>query len=97
MPDDPWFEEIDDFQWIWMFYSWLQDKKEQHEMFHDYGTFVGSFSNPEMAKKIWAEKNPQFSSTEEEFNESSRYVLEVGKEQTRKRHRRHRNRKVLNR
>jgi len=82
-----------------MFHSWMADKQEQHEMYHDYGTFVGAFSNPDMAQKIWDSKDPQYSSTDEEFDESSRNVMEIGKQlatASRPKHRRHRRRKVLN-
>jgi len=67
-------------------------------MFHDYGTFVGSFFNQEMAKQIWNSKNPQFTSTDEEYEQSAKNVLEVGKQvsQTSKHRRHRRNMKVLN-
>jgi len=67
-------------------------------MYHDYGTFVGSFSNPEMAQRIWDSKNPKFVSTDEEFEESTKNVMEIGKQlaASQPKHRRHRRRKVLN-
>lgn len=82
---------------MWMFYSWIADKKETHELFKDYGTYVGSFSNPEMAKQVWNSQNPQYSSTDEEYEQSIKNVQELDKQlaQTTK-HRRHRRMKVLN-
>ena len=78
-----------------MFYSWVADKEQQHEMYHDYGTFIGGFSNPEMAKQIWDAKNPKFASTDEEFEKSSLEVIEIGKRlQQKPKHRR--KRRVLN-
>ena len=98
LPSDDWFEEIDEFEWLWMFYSWLEDQHELHEMYHDYGTFIGSFSNGEMAKKVWNLKNPSFASTDEEFEQSwGNIVDDVNKtDENYSKHRRHRKRKVLN-
>jgi len=98
LPDDEWFEEIDEWQWLWMYQSWIEDLKEKHEFCHDYSTFLGSFTNPDMARKIWESKNPTHYSSEEEFDESTKHVMEVSrqiKEQEKRKVKRRRKKKVI--
>jgi hypothetical protein len=78
MPDDPWFDELDPMLKIYMYQHWIQDYEEKNEFAKSYATFVGSFYNPEMARQIMDSEAPEnvTESSEEEFDESTRWVLE---------------------
>lgn len=68
---------MDEFTWVWMYQSWLQDLQEMHKTYKDYALFVGAFSNPEMAKNISRQDN-KFESSDEEFEETFEAIKEVG-------------------
>lgn len=76
-PDDPWFEKIDPVKWLWMYRSWLEDLVEKHKFAKDYSILTGSFSNLEMAQNMIGADNPDFQSTEEDFDKSTQMVLEA--------------------
>ncbi len=60
-----------------MYYeSFLADLEEQHEFARNYAILTGSFTNMEMAQRIVSEENPDYESTEEDFDESISMVLE---------------------
>lgn len=60
---------------LWMFHSWCQDQADKNEFAKSFSIFLGSFFNPEAAKKM-VEDNNNISSTEEDFEESIRWVKE---------------------
>lgn len=43
---------MDEITLHWYFHSWIQDQEEEVEKMKDFGCFVGSFTNSEMARKI---------------------------------------------
>lgn len=51
-PDSEYYEKMNPFLRLWMYYNWRQDQVEKHEFTKDYSTFIGSFFNPEAAHKI---------------------------------------------
>lgn len=59
--------------------NWIQDLEDKHEFATDYSIFTGSFSNPEMARKMINSRNPTHELSDEEFEESTRKMLEQGK------------------
>src|SRR5690606_34065202 len=65
-PDDPYFEEMNEWMWMWMYQSWLQDQEDEFKKLKDFSTFVGSFSNPEMAQNIIKRDNPDHIATEQD-------------------------------
>ena len=65
---------MDEYVWVWMYQSWIQDQEDQHKMFKDYSTFLGSFYNPEMAQQIVKDDEPDHSSDEEDFEKSIEMV-----------------------
>lgn len=67
---------MDPVQKMWMFYNWFGDQKDTSEVAKNHAYLVGSFYNPESVKKLLDQENGSFVSTEEEFEESSRMVLE---------------------
>ncbi len=62
-----------------MYLNWLRDAEEKHEFATDYSIFTGSFSNAEMAKKMINSRNPTHETSDEEFEESTRKLLEQRK------------------
>ena len=60
---------------MWLFQHWLADQKEDAELAKNHAYLIGSFSNPEAVKNMLDTGNVHTSS-EEEFEESSKIVLE---------------------
>lgn len=93
-PDDPWFENIGPVKWLWMYRSWLEDLIEKHKFAKDYSTLIGSFSNLEMAQSMVSAENPDYASSEEDFDKSIDMVKSSSVEQRKKSlHRRKRRRR----
>lgn len=76
-PDDPYFEEMDEWTWAWLYQSWIQDQEEEFNKYKDFSLFVGSFSNPEMAQTIARRDNPEYQVSDEDFNKSVKVLEEV--------------------
>lgn len=76
MPDDPFINEMDPVQKIWMFYNWFADQKDIVEVAKNQAYLIGSFHNPEAVKKLLDQENNSHISSDEEFDETSRMVLE---------------------
>lgn len=57
-----------------MFHSWLADQEEKMEFAKAYSILIGSFSNPEMARKMSESK--KFESSEEDFEKSIQMMLD---------------------
>lgn len=53
-----------------MYQSWIQDQEDLHKLCKDYALFVGAFSNPKMAHDISKKDNPDFVSSEEDYQKS---------------------------
>ncbi|KKN61313.1 hypothetical protein LCGC14_0523040 [marine sediment metagenome] len=98
-PDDDWFENLSPMKRLWMYESWCQDLEDKNEFAKSFSIFLGSFSNPEAAQQMLKKDNPDYGSTDEDFEESTRMVLadrERQKEKTRPKRRRKRRRSVVN-
>lgn len=65
---------MDPIQRLWLFQNWLADQKEKAELAKNQAYLIGSFSNPEAVKSMF--DGETHISSEEEFEESSRMVLE---------------------
>lgn len=72
--DDEWFENIEPLKWNLMFQNWLVDQEEKMEFARAYSILIGSFANPEMARKMSEAKI--ISSSDEDFDKSMEMVLE---------------------
>ena len=75
-----------------MYNSWLEDLQEKHKTYKDYALFLGAFSNWEMANKISKKDNPDFQSSDEEFEAAFDRVVKSneGSEKEKTIHRRRR-------
>ena len=67
---------MDPFMEMWLFESWLQDLQDKNEFAKSYAILSGSFANPEMARNMIQKENPTYMSSDEDFEESTRWVLE---------------------
>lgn len=86
--DDPWFDEIDPILKIYMYEHWCKDKEEAFEMARSQSILIGSFSNPAAAKDMLKTENPDFQSSDEDFERSLQLIEESKKQIKRKRQKR---------
>lgn len=93
-PDDPWFENMSPIKKLWMYESWRADLADQHEFARSYSIFTGSFYNMELAQRLISAENPDYKSTEEDFEQTVRMVEESFKKP--KQVKRRRRRRVVN-
>jgi len=71
---DPIIQEMDDITRLWYHASWQEDELEEIKKMKNFGCFVGSFWNADMAKKIQDGDNNKHELNEEEFDRASEYV-----------------------
>lgn len=55
--------------------SWIEDQNQKHKFARDYAIFTGSFTNPEAAKKMHKNDDPDYALSEEEWEESWQRVV----------------------
>jgi len=80
---DPVIKDMDDITKQWYFYNWLEDQNEEGKKMKDFGCFVGSFTNAEMARKIHGDADKKYELDDEEFEKSLEYVEKSIKESDR--------------
>jgi len=68
LPNDPFFEEMDPMVKLWLYESWSYEYEQKINQDRALGILIGSFTNPEAAKKLSGKLNPQFSVEEEEVD-----------------------------
>lgn len=61
-----------------MFNHWIEDQKDKVELAKNHAYLIGSFTNPDAVKHLLDDGN-KHSSTDEEFDESTRMVMEANK------------------
>lgn len=76
-----------------MYESWCRDQEEENEFAKSYAILTGSASNPEWARRIIKSENPDFESSEEDYENLSKQMLEENRKPISK-HRR--KRKLVN-
>lgn len=76
MPDDPKINDMDPVLRLWMYYNWLEDIKEKVEITKNHAYLIGSFTNPEAVKSMMDDHKNSVSVSEEEFEESSKMILD---------------------
>jgi hypothetical protein len=74
-PDDDWFENLPLVKYLWLYESWRQDIEDKNEFARSFSIFLGSFSNPEAAQQMLKQDSPDYGSTDEDFEESTRIML----------------------
>jgi hypothetical protein len=61
---------------MWMFYNWIEDQRDDTELVKNHAYLVGSFHNPEAVKKLIGNSGQQFVSTDEEFDQSTKMIMQ---------------------
>lgn len=74
LPDAEWFEELDPILKIYMYEHWCRDREEAYELAKSQSILVGSFTNPQAAKDMLKNEEPDFASTDEDFEKSMEMV-----------------------
>lgn len=77
---------------IYMFHHWLEDANENVELFKNHGYLIGSFINPEAVKQLIGGNN--VSSSDEDFEATSRMIAEEAKKDNLDNKRKRRRRKI---
>jgi hypothetical protein len=76
-PDDPIIENMDPVMKAWMFYNWIEDFGDENKMLENQAMLIGSFTNPELVQKILGHGVSKSASSDEEFEQTSRLILEA--------------------
>ena len=80
LPNDPKVTEMNDAVKTWIFYSWIEDRSEQTTLLKNLGCLVGSFWNPEAAKKMLGiNDGKDVSVSDEDFEKSIEVVKQYKK------------------
>jgi hypothetical protein len=90
LPDDPFYEDINPYLRMLLFECWLYEKEFESERMTNQAILIGSFYNPEAAQKMIKSENPDFESSDEDFEKTSQMIHEqaVQDEKTSKKKRR---------
>lgn len=93
-PDDPEIENINPIMRAWMFHSWLEDFTDEQKMLENQGYLIGSFINPELVKKLLGSDSETFASSDKEFEELSKRIIEQNRSEDKALKKRKRKRKL---
>lgn len=63
----------------WMFHNWYEDYSDEYKLLENQGMLIGSFINPEAAKKMLGVGAETHSSSDEEFDALSKKIAEISK------------------
>jgi hypothetical protein len=74
MPDDPFITEMDPVQKLWMFYSWVEERKEIQNAERDQAYLIGGFVNPSLLQKMLNEDSNSISTSDEDFEQSLKII-----------------------
>lgn len=92
--DDPWFDELDPVLKVYMYEHWCRDKEEEFELARSTAILIGSFTNPSAAQDMLKSENPDFASSDKDFEQSLKIIEESKKKEEQKKRKRQR-RKVV--
>lgn len=65
---------MDPVQRLWMFESWMEEKKATYELAKNHAYLLGWFVNPELSEKINKQEESAISSSDEDFENSLKMV-----------------------
>jgi len=65
---------------MWMFQNWIADRDDLAELGKNHAYLVGSFHNPEAVRKMLDQDN-KYASSDEEFEASTKLMLQDRKSQ----------------
>lgn len=86
---------MDPVQKMYLFYHWIEDQNDDVELVKNHAYLLGSFWNPEAVKKLTGEGSQQYTSTDEEFEASTKLVAEDVLKQGQEKEKRKRKRRKL--
>ena len=78
-----------------MYYNWVEDQNDKVDILKNLGILVGSFFNPEAAKQMSENPNGTFKSTDKEFEQSTKMVMDSIKKEANDNPVRKRKRKII--
>lgn len=64
-----------------MYESWYADLEDKNEFARNYSILQGSFANPEMARKMVKLENPDFESSDEDYEKLSKSMIEKNRKE----------------
>lgn len=73
-----------------MYQSWLQDQEEMHKTYKSYALFMGSFFNWDMANRVSKQDDPDYATSDKEYEESWEMVKNFNDNEEEGLHRRRR-------
>jgi hypothetical protein len=75
--DDPWLDDMNPILKHMYYECFMADLEDKHKFERTYSILTGSFSNVEMAKKMYDDDSgSDYESTEEDLNETMKWVQE---------------------
>lgn len=74
----------------WMFHQWLEDFGDEHKMLENQGYLIGSFINPEAVSRMLGKNAQVHTSSDTEFDETTKKIFEANRKE--EKHRRKRKR-----
>lgn len=95
MPDDPELENMNPILKLWMYENWIEDQNDDVELVKNHAYLVGSFINPEAVRQLTGEGMMTSVSSDEEFEQSLRMVLEDGEREEKEKKTKKRRRRKL--
>lgn len=76
LPSDSFFEEMNPFEKLWLYESWVNELEEKAKFNKSLAILTGGFYNPQLAQKMLKDQDPDYSLSDDEFEESWRIVKE---------------------
>ena len=95
LPDDSFFEEMDPLMRLWLYESWYHEQELEAEKLKMQAVLIGSFFNPEAARNIIKRDNPDFETSDEEWEKLGNEIHEEAVRDLQKGGRRRKRRKVI--
>lgn len=94
LPGGSFYDNVDPWVYLWLYYSFEQDREDNQKFTRSMAIFQGSFYNPEMARDIIRSETPTAEMDDEQFDAVSEYILTEHKKEESKLKKRQR--KILN-
>ena len=78
-----------------MYYQWAEDINEENKRLRDQACLIGSFWNAEAARKIMNEDENTISTSDEDFEKATKYMIEQNRKSKQKKRRSNRKKKLI--
>jgi hypothetical protein len=94
LPDDPDIENMDLVVRAWIYHNWIEDYNDEYKLLENQGYLIGSFTNPEMVRKILDKDKNTITSSDEDFDKLSKEIVDANRTALDKKDKRKRKRKI---